>query len=109
MTIRVVSKRSGGTKPVPGELVINIARPSVLGNPFHMRSESQRAQVVADYREWLQNRYGVDAAVTNELHRIADLVKQGKQVAVECWCAPCACHGDVVVDAVNWINTQEQS
>jgi hypothetical protein len=108
MPIRVVSKRSGGTKPVPGEMVINIARPSVLGNPFHMRSESQRTQVINDYREWLQNRYGIDQAVTDELHRIAALVKQDRMVAVECWCAPCACHGDVIIAAVNWINNQPE-
>jgi hypothetical protein len=106
MPIRVVSKRAGGTKPTPNELIIYIGRPNVLGNPFPMRSESERAQVVSDYREWLQNRYGVDVAITRELNRIAALVKEGKHVAVECWCAPCACHGDVVVAAVKWINKQ---
>lgn len=107
MGIRVVSKRAGGVKPVAGETVVYIGRPSVLGNPFPMQFESQRASVVAAYRKWLQARYSDDASVFAELHQLADRVKAGESIALQCWCAPCACHGDVIIDAINWINSQQ--
>ena len=106
MPIRVVSKRSGGTKPVSGETVVYIGRPSILGNPFPMHNESQRAGVVTLYREWLQKRYNDDASVFTELHQLADRVKDGESIALQCWCAPCACHGDVIVEAIEWINNR---
>lgn len=106
MGIRVVSKRAGGVKPVEGETVVYIGRPSVLGNPFPMQLESQRAYVVACYRRWLMARYQNDAAVFAELHQLADRVKQGENLALQCWCAPCACHGDVIKAAIEWINQQ---
>lgn len=107
MTVRVVSKRAGGTKPVVGEVVINIARPSVLGNPFHMHNESQRAEVVERYRTWLGDHYYAGTKVWSEVKQLAARVRAGEHLALECWCAPCACHGDVLVKAINWINEKE--
>jgi hypothetical protein len=104
MPIRVVSKRAGGTKPEPHEVVINIARPSVLGNPYHMKHEHQRDHVIREYKRWLEARYNDDASVFTELHAIAERVKDGEYIALECWCAPCACHGDVIIEAVEFIN-----
>lgn len=104
MGIRVVSKRTGGTKPVAGERVINIARGSILGNPFIMHNETQRNQVIADYKTWLEQQYQSSNVIRRELHWIAEQVKAGTPIALECWCAPCACHGDVVIEAIEAIN-----
>lgn len=104
MGIRVVSKRAGGVKAKQGETVINIARPSVLGNPYHMANESQRTKVIDQYRVWLRNQYQTNTRIYHELHDIAAKVKAGIPVALECWCAPCACHGDVIIQAVEAIN-----
>lgn len=106
MTVRVVSKRANGTQAVKGETIVYIGRPSVLGNPFPMSNESQRTGVVALYREWLQKRYHDDASVFSELHQLADRVNDGESIALQCWCAPCACHGDVIVEAIEWINSR---
>jgi hypothetical protein len=106
MPVRVVSKRAGGTKPVAGEVVINIARPSILGNPFHMAHESQRDTVIQQYHNWLGSHYHADDAVWAEVKQLAARVKAGESLALQCWCAPCACHGDVLVKAINWINEQ---
>lgn len=104
MAVRVISKRAGGTKAVKGEVVVNIARPSILGNPFYMRDESQRDVVVQQYHEWLGGHYRADDAVWAEVKKLAARVKAGESLALECWCAPCACHGDVLIKAINWLN-----
>lgn len=104
MPVRVVSKRVGGTKPVAGEWVISIARGSILGNPFVMYRESERAEVIAKYKAWLEQQYHNSSAIHKKLHWLADQVHAGTPIALECWCAPCACHGDVVIEAIEAIN-----
>ena len=104
MSIRVISKRSGGTKKMHGEVVINIARPSILGNPFYMANESQRANVIAKYRVWLDEHRKNASPIWAEVKQLAARAKAGEHLALECWCAPCACHGDVIKAAIEYIN-----
>lgn len=106
MHIRVVSKRKDGTAASADETIVYIGRPSVLGNPFTMRDESQRASVIARYKTWLEQRYLDDPAVHAELHALAARAKAGEQLALQCWCAPAACHGDVIINALRWIIRQ---
>jgi hypothetical protein len=98
----VINKRS----PAPAGSVVYIGRPSVLGNPFAMRSESERGVVIEKYREWLREQYRAKGAVYNALHSLAARAKHGEQLLLQCWCAPLACHGDVIADAIAGINTE---
>lgn len=104
MSVRVVSKRSGGTAAHADEVVVYIARPSILGNPFFMRDESQREEVIYKYREWLRAQFSERTKVRAEVEKLAARVKAGERIALECWCAPCACHGDVLIEAIEGIN-----
>jgi len=89
MSIYVVNKKRGGK----GEY---IGRPSPLGNPFAMKSESDRSMVVAQYTQWLNDKIEKrDKAICAELNRLYKLAKNG-DLNIVCWCAPCACHGDVI-------------
>jgi hypothetical protein len=66
---------------------------SKWGNPFrlpHNASPEQRAEVIAMYRRWLLGQSGLMAALP-EL--------RGKDLL--CWCAPEACHGDVLIELAN--------
>ena len=68
-------------------------RKSKWGNPFrlpHNASTEQRAEVIAMYRRWLLGQSGLMAALP-EL--------RGKDLL--CWCAPEACHGDVLIELAN--------
>src|SRR3954447_7860568 len=68
-------------------------RKSKWVNPFRVRhnaSQDQRAYVIAIYRRWVQQQPDFLAALP-EL-RGKDLV---------CWCAPEACHGDVLLELAN--------
>lgn len=69
---------------------VYIGRPSKWGNPFRIGVDGTREEVIAKYRAWvLEN--GIDALARREL--------RGKVLG--CWCAPEACHGDVLVEWAN--------
>lgn len=104
MPVRIVSKSKNGVQPVAGESVVYIGRPSALGNPFAMKNESDREKVVAQYRVWLREQYLLKGAAHGELQRLAERARSGESLALQCWCAPRACHGDVVKEAIDGIN-----
>ena len=66
---------------------VYIGRPSKWGNPFAIGADGTREQVIKKYRRWLIAQPALMAALP-EL--------RGKTLG--CWCAPQACHGDVLAD-----------
>lgn len=73
---------------------VYIGRPSKWGNPFVIGKDGTRAEVIAKYRAWLAARPALVSAAKREL--------AGKDLL--CYCAPAACHGDVLIEAVNcWV------
>ena len=69
---------------------VYIGRPSKWGNPFSIGKDGTREDVVQKYEEWIQT----------QPHLLKDLSElRGKILG--CWCAPLACHGDVLVRLAN--------
>ena len=74
---------------------IYIGRPSRWGNPFEIGKDGTRKEVVAKFRRmmyqddkfWSVKRWEVKAELAGK-----DLV---------CFCAPKACHGDVLLEIAN--------
>ncbi len=64
---------------------VYIGRPSKWGNPFAIGRDGTRDEVIAKYQAWLLKQPDLMAALP-EL--------KGKTLG--CWCAPKACHGDVL-------------
>lgn len=64
---------------------VYIGRPSKWGNPFVIGVDGTREEVVEKYRQWILNK----PELLKDLHELKD-----KTIA--CWCAPKACHGDVL-------------
>ena len=64
---------------------VYIGRPSKWGNPFAIGRDGTRKQVIARYERWLLTQPELVAS----LHEL-----EGKTLG--CWCAPRACHGDVL-------------
>ena len=64
---------------------IYIGRPSKWGNPFIIGRDGNRDQVIARYEQW----------VITQPHLMAALPELAGRV-LGCWCAPNACHGDVL-------------
>jgi hypothetical protein len=77
---------------------VYIGRPSKWGNPFSSKPSGVRGVVrmasreesIAAYREWIQSQ----PALLAEIHEL-----KGKVLG--CWCAPKACHGDVLAELAN--------
>lgn len=69
---------------------VYIGRPSKWGNPFVVGKHGTREQVIERYERWLLGNDALMAALP-EL--------RGKVLG--CWCAPRACHGDVLVRLAN--------
>lgn len=81
--IRVVNKRTH--KPTPND--VYIGRPSKWGNPFPIGNKKDRELVIATYELWIK--HGAGKHLLASLHEL-----KGKNLV--CWCAPNACHGDIL-------------
>jgi hypothetical protein len=82
-----------------------IGRPDVLGNPWsHLRSDlatqvGSRTEAIKLYTERLDS-LPDDAPELVAIRELADRVRAGERVALECWCSPYPCHGDVLADRI---------
>lgn len=120
MTITVINLRHN--RNVEG---YRCDRASVLGNPFHMFQESERMAVVAAFREYLHEVANLGANPVDVVPGLADkynvtvsgmwkrpsrtqvMAELAKleampEVKLLCWCAPLACHGDVIKSYLVW-------
>ena len=70
---------------------VYIGRPSVWGNPYPMKSENERSEVIQKYKSWIMAQPALIERAKKEL--------RGKVLA--CWCAPRKCHGDVLLEIAN--------
>ena len=102
MEINIVNKKTH--KPTAFD--IYIGRGSALGNPFTYITDratkaeflvSSRDECIRRYDSWLkqqiQNR---NKTVIGQLNSIAMLLRGNGTVNLVCYCAPLACHGEVV-------------
>lgn len=67
-----------------------------FGSPFPLHDEREREAVVARYRTWFERRVGSDPVFRREVLKL-----RGKQLI--CFCAPRACHGQVIAE---WVDAQ---
>lgn len=79
---------------------VYIGRPSVWGNPFsHLHKTlaqvkvASREEAISKYKEWL----------VKQPELVEKAKKELKGRVLGCWCAPKACHGDILSAIVNSI------
>lgn len=70
---------------------VYVGRPSKWGNPFIIGKDGTRTEVVEKYREYI---FG-----NEELLSEARKTLKGKNLV--CWCAPEACHADILLKIAN--------
>ncbi len=94
-------------KPDPDDVVIDIGRPNPLGNPFQLGrghgfgNLDERKKVIDQYRVHLERELERGSGpVFDAFQNIVGLVRSGRSVALNCWCAPLPCHGDVIAEFV---------
>lgn len=68
---------------------VYIGRPSKWGNPFVIGVDGTRSEVIEKFKEYLYS----SPELMSSLHELV-----GKDLV--CWCKPKACHGDVLLQAV---------
>ena len=73
-----------------GNASVYIGRPSKWGNPFTMNGEQDRERVIAQFEQYLLNSPEL-------LAQLGEL--KGKDLV--CYCAPKACHGDILLRLAN--------
>jgi len=76
---------------------VYIGRPSNWGNPFVIGRDGTREEVIAKYRNALWNKIKQNPELESQLAAL-----HGKTLG--CYCAPHACHGDVLVAAANYFH-----
>jgi len=101
--ITVLNKRTL-SGPLPGTTRVYVGRPSPLGNPFAIGRDGDRSQVISRYREWLWEQVRAPRSPARlELHDLLEKARKGPLELV-CWCAPQACHADVLARAIHWLD-----
>lgn len=74
-----------------------IGRGSPLGNPFVIGKHGTREQVIAKYKVWLQEQIVKgNPVVLDELNRLGNKAIDEKGLALQCFCYPKPCHGEVI-------------
>lgn len=99
MRIRVINQHLD-RQCVEGGVRVYIGRPSILGNPFVIGRDGDRAKVIAKFRTYLERKLAQgDPAITGELDRLIQ-VSAAQPLELACFCAPADCHGDVIKEAL---------
>lgn len=82
----------------PGDILID--RRTKWGNPFIMRTESQRDLVCDQYKTWLDKQLQFRILELND-------IKHAKRLG--CHCYPKRCHGDYLKELLERDNSHQQS
>lgn len=83
---KVLNKHQAG---IPAD-AIYIGRGSKWGNPFRIGEDGDRAAVIAKHERWLADQ-----------HQLLRALDQLRGHDLVCFCAPRACHGDLLLRLAN--------
>ena len=73
---------------------IYIGRPSKWGNPFIIGKDGTREEVIKKYRDWVCEQPELIKSIINM--ELDDKI-------LGCYCYPNKCHGDVLIELVDFI------
>lgn len=87
---------------------IKVDRQSILGNPFYMKSESERDDVCNKYqmyfekqfKDCVENNIEFSNQFINELQKLVEIYKKHQKLRLFCWCSPKRCHAETIRDYV---------
>ena len=91
----------------PYDVYIGRGKGSIFGNPFTHKEGTQaavvvgsRAEAIQAFRDWLAGKAYQDVEPERR-QAILDNIPTLKGKVLGCWCAPLACHGDVLAELAN--------
>ena len=101
------AKRGRLSDALPGQAYVG--RPTELGNPFEIGRDGSRAEVIQLYRVWLWRQ--MQQQGSPQRRALEQLLRQAATGRLEllCWCAPLACHAEVIRSALHWLAAQEHA
>jgi hypothetical protein len=88
-------------------------RASALANQWRRQAVGGKEQAIQLYREWL---FGVmqrgalrdeSCPAWEELYQLALSHRRGEDIQLGCWCAPAACHAEVVREVIQLLVDHE--
>lgn len=84
---RIYNKR----RQYPTDNIVYVGRPSVWGNPFKIGTDGSRDEVIAKF----------EAAARADPYMLLKIKTELRGKDLLCWCAPLACHADVLLKIAN--------
>lgn len=101
----VVNQRKHSTiRASAGQTVIKVDRSHpVLGNRHVLHNPndpSARLAVIKAYADDLRSDKIANGPMAQAVAQIAERVKTGEKIALACWCAPLACHAELIREAI---------
>ena len=79
---------------------VYIGRGSIWGNPYKIGRDGSREECIEKYRIYITKRLLIEEGLVVELMKL-----DGKRLS--CYCKPEACHGDVLVELIEFIKEDE--
>lgn len=73
---------------------------SPLANPFTLHNETNRGKVIDEYKDWLFDALQAESPQLKELRRLIGIHNENDVLNIVCYCAPRACHGDIIKLAI---------
>jgi len=67
---------------------------SIWANPFKLSDKNDRESVLSSYEAYIREKLESGDISLSELEKL-----RGKNLG--CWCAPCGCHGDILLRLIN--------
>jgi len=105
--VKVIRVKDGGTYEEDGWSVVYVGRPGPLGNPYRLDDyggEAGRYRVIHLFRLYLDGGDDMRARrMRREIDRLARRLINGERIALSCYCAPLACHGDVICEHLLYV------
>lgn len=103
-SITIVNKYKAGKR---GQFRIYVGRPSALGNPYPLYSEKDRATVILNYEKWFnQQIIDENPEVIEALEDLKEILVEGNNLQLECYCAPKACHASIIKEYLEYFLTR---
>lgn len=82
----------------------SVGRPSILGNPFKMRTEEERDIVCDNFEKYFEEKIkNNDTSIFNELRLIKEkaITSNKEYFKLGCFCSPRRCHADTIARFLN--------
>ena len=80
---------------------VRVDRSTPWGNPFPMGGRSTRKSVLDQHKEWFDAKLKLSVVFQDQVAALA-----GKDLL--CWCAPLACHADLIALRAAQLNEKEE-